>query len=725
MSGMDIALAVVTVVLALALGIMVFFQDRTFAQNRLFLLMCISTGVWVTSNFLTNHNYGYPLEINEIANKIAYASGFLVVVFGLLFSYKFGERQHVTLAETIGIYVVSVAVIVLSFSDYIAGKVLLVDGEVRFENGTLLGVYALCFIMLVTLVAYNLVWAIRHGSERKKGQAVVILAAFVISALTGLMLNVILPLMSLSWDSSRFGPIAIALLVATVAYAIVRHKLFDIKLAVVRSVAYGSSVVALALVYYLLVYATSVLFFGGQMSPTVSMSPANIAIALLLAFLFQPIKGFFDKTTDRVFFRDRYNTDDFYTRLNEALTSTTALRGLLQQVATEIGTTLKAEQAFFFVQYDSHHVSAGTKNHSLLPVADAEMLTKYTKKEGSDLLVTDLLEEDDEVYRLLVSHRIAIVMPLIRRGTVVGYLALGDHKGSGYTSRDTKVLRTVVRELVIAIQNALSVQAVKDLNAHLQQRIDAATRELQSSNARLRHLDTTKDEFLSMASHQLRTPLTSVKGYLSMVLEGDAGKITDMQRHLLTEAFVSSERMVHLIHDFLNVSRLQTGKFTLERHPADLKKLVANEVKSLRRVAETRGIKIKYTSRGDLSEMMIDESKIQQVVMNYIDNAIYYSHDVARPIEVTLEKVDNSVELRVIDSGIGVPKAEQEQLFSRFYRASNARKQRPDGTGVGIYLARKVVAAHGGEIIFSSQEGKGSTFGFRLPLDRVSIDSGK
>lgn len=532
----------------------------------------------------------------------------------------------------------------------------------------------------------------------------------------GAWFNLYLPYIG---DYSRImiGPIFILPIVFVVFYAIKKHGLFDIKLAAVRSIAYLMSLSTLAGIYYVVAYFVSIAIFQSQVSAAFSLSPLNILLALGLAFIFQPIKGFFDRATDKIFFRDRYDTDDFYARLNEVLTSTTELRGLLQRVSHEIGSTLKSEQAFFFVQYADHHVSAGTKGHSLVPLTDTATLNEYVKKNGDSVIVGDLLDEHQPVRRLLESHRIALVMPLVRKNTVLGYLALGEHRGGVYTERDIKVLRTVSHELIIAIQNALSVQEIKDINTTLQQRIAAATKELTTSNAQLRHLDTTKDEFLSMASHQLRTPLTSVKGYISMVLEGDTGKITEAQRQLLTEAFASSERMVHLIHDFLNVSRLQTGKFTLERHPVDLDKLVAEEVRSLQRVAEPRGIKITYTQKGKIPIMTIDESKVQQVVMNYIDNAIYYSRAETKPIEVRLERVGEALELRVIDTGIGVPKSEQSKLFNRFFRASNARKQRPDGTGVGIYLAKKVVTAHGGDIIFSSQEGKGSTFGFRLPFD--------
>jgi signal transduction histidine kinase len=518
-------------------------------------------------------------------------------------------------------------------------------------------------------------------------------------------------------------PLYAFIFVSCVGYAIVRHGLFDVRLAAVRSVAYALSIVTLAAIYYTIAYFVSAALFSGEMTSAVSISPINILLALVLSFVFQPIKNFFDKITNDVFYRDRYNSDDFFARFNEVLSTTTDLRGLLQRSATEIAATLKASQAFFYVQYNHvHHVSSGTEHHSNIPVRDAHQLNEYVKQSGSEIIVTDLLPDDDPIHRMLISHKVAVLMPLMRKDVVVGYLALGEQLSSGYTSRDIKVLNTISDELVIAIQNALSVQEVKDVNIHLQQRIDAATKELRASNAQLRHLDTTKDEFLSMASHQLRTPLTSVKGYISMVLEGDAGKVSDMQKHLLSEAFVSSERMVHLIHDFLNVSRLQTGKFMLETRPIDLVKLVDAEVSSLVRPAEARNMKLKFTHSGDMPVLNIDENKIQQVVMNYIDNAIFYSHE-QTTILVSLRRDGDMAELRVHDTGIGVPKHEQAQLFTKFYRASNARKQRPDGTGVGLYLAKKVVTAHGGEVLFESQEGKGSTFGFRLPISKLEVTS--
>jgi len=322
----------------------------------------------------------------------------------------------------------------------------------------------------------------------------------------------------------------------------------------------------------------------------------------------------------------------------------------------------------------------------------------------------------------MTSHRIELVLPLFQEGRAIGFFFLGETKASRYTTRDIKVLNAVSNELVIAIRNALAVQEIREFNVTLKQKVANATEELRSSNRALKRLDKAKDEFVSVASHQLRTPLTSVKGYISMVMEGDAGKVSAAQKQLLGEAFNSSERMVSLINDFLNVSRIQTGKFMIDKHPVDLAKLVDQEVNSLRANAATRGIKLAYDMPKNAPLFNLDEGKIRQVVMNFIDNAIYYSHE-DTTIVVKFSIGDTEAKLTIKDNGIGVPKDEQAELFTKFYRASNAKKQRPDGTGVGLYLAKKIILDHDGKLIFESAQDKGSTFGFSLPIKPILVAS--
>jgi signal transduction histidine kinase len=180
---------------------------------------------------------------------------------------------------------------------------------------------------------------------------------------------------------------------------------------------------------------------------------------------------------------------------------------------------------------------------------------------------------------------------------------------------------------------------------------------------------------------------------------------------MLGQAFISSQRMVYLIADLLNVSRLKTGKFVIEPAPTNLAEMVSEEIDQLVETAAGKGIQLTYKKPKDFPVLMLDETKTRQVVMNFVDNAIYYTPSGGH-IAVELAETPTSVELKVVDDGIGVPASEQHHLFTKFYRARNAQKARPDGTGLGLFMAKKVILAQGGSIIFESTEGKGSTFGF-------------
>jgi len=180
---------------------------------------------------------------------------------------------------------------------------------------------------------------------------------------------------------------------------------------------------------------------------------------------------------------------------------------------------------------------------------------------------------------------------------------------------------------------------------------------------------------------------------------------------------------VHLVSDFLSISRIQTGKFVLDTKPTNLADTIQEEIAGIERLAEAHGIPVIYKHPKSFPVLNVDEDKLRQVVMNFIDNAIYYSRNNAKPIVVKLHATHDDVFVEVHDHGIGVPKDAQGQLFTKFYRAENAQRQRPDGTGVGLFLAKKVIVAHGGEVVFETTENLGSVFGFKLPRKKLEVTS--
>jgi len=577
--------------------------------------------------------------------------------------------------------------------------------------------YALFAFMFISYTAIGMALLWRKALLKKQTQRYRLLAIWFTFSLIGAgYFNLVLPGLG-SYQYIGLGPLFTFIIVAVVFYAIAKHRLFDVRLAVVRTVTYLLSLITLASLYLVVIFLVFNTVLEQSSSP--SQITVNVLLTLTLAFVFQPIKRFFDKLTNRVFYQDNYNVDDFFTEISRALTSTNDLHGLLGKAVEKIAYTMKSTDASFVVYTgEERSEQIGTGKYSRISYKDVRWLDEALGNSITEPKVLAMLNAEDESLRkMMVSHRVAMILPLQRQGIKMGYLFLGEHKRSHYNPRDIRVVWSLADELVIAIQNALTVEQIKELNGHLEQRVDAATKELRRSNAQLQKLDEAKDDFISMASHQLRTPLTSIKGYLSMMIEGDIGKITPEQAKVLNEAFMSSERMVRLISDFLNVSRLQTGKFVIEKHPVNLALLVQREIDSLTPNAMTRGMKFEYKKPKNIPVFDLDENKIEQVVMNFADNALYYSKDNGK-ITITLKKVGKYIEFIVKDNGIGVPESEQAHLFNKFFRATNARRARPDGTGVGLFLAKKVIDDHDGEIIFESKEGKGSSFGFRLPLPK-------
>jgi signal transduction histidine kinase len=700
------------------LGIIALINDRRSFLNRLFLLFTLCVSIWIIAAYVSNDTT-YPPIVSLVGNYLVFFFSYFSSYLLLLFAVR---TTNSSLASKI-LKKLAIPIILIGL---LSGSPLVVAGVEAQGNvyavnfGPLVLVYGISLIGLLTSSLIVLGLGFRKTVGRERQQIRTVFWSWAIALPILLVTQFIAPAFTGSFEMTDIGILAMVLPVVGLYYSVIRHGLFDIRLAAVRTVAYLLALASLASIYYLMAYITSgALFEGGSTGAATSVSPINIMLALVLAFIFQPVKLFFDRVTDRIFYQDTYNSEEFFAELSELLASTTDLRGLLSRASQEIATTFKAEQTFFFLYYSNavtHHLTSGTQGHAKLPLYDAHTLNSYIETHKQDVFVTDLLgDEDREIKRLLISHKIAILMPLKHRDDTIGYLCLGDRLTGSFTDRDLKTLTTISAELVIAIQNALSVHEVREINASLQQRIHVATAELRESNAQLHRLDAAKDEFVSMASHQLRTPLTSVKGYISMMLDGDVGEISEVQRNALKEAFNSSERMVRLIGDFLSVSRLQTGKFVIEKKPTDLVKVVEQEVDGLRIIASTHGLKLAYAHPKHLPMISLDEAKIRQVIMNFIDNAIYYSRQNST-IHIALGKLEDEVVFTVEDTGIGVPVEEQRKLFTKFYRASNARQQRPDGTGVGLFLAKKIITAHDGKVVFSSIEGHGSTFGFRMPL---------
>ena len=507
-------------------------------------------------------------------------------------------------------------------------------------------------------------------------------------------------------------------LVAFISYAIFKHGLFDIKLIVARSVAYTLSVLVVVASYSVAAFGLARLV--SPFSITLQQEILLAAFSAVAALSFQPLKRFFDKFTNSIFYRDAYDSQEFLNKINSNLVSEIDLYKLLTITAEEVNKNLKTEFCNFYVD-EKATIDFHTVGTNIKIFADESWGSLFKTVLNSQKKTISEIGEDENLKTLLSKCNIGAVIKMESQDQYVGYLIVGIKKsGNAYSNQDLQILEIIADEVAIAVQNTLRFEEIAQFNITLQKRIEDATARLQKTNEKLVALDEAKDEFISMASHQLRTPLTSIKGYLSMLQEGDAGELNEQQHNFVDQAFLSSQRMVYLIADLLNVSRLKTGKFVIEAKPTYLPDAVEGEIKQLAETAKARDLEMVFNKPTDFPMMNLDETKIRQVIMNFADNAVYYTPNGGK-ITIQLKADENNVIYSVTDTGIGVPKSEQHKLFTKFYRAGNARKARPDGTGLGLFMAKKVVVAQGGAIIFKTQEGKGSTFGFSFPRAKLEL----
>jgi len=247
--------------------------------------------------------------------------------------------------------------------------------------------------------------------------------------------------------------------------------------------------------------------------------------------------------------------------------------------------------------------------------------------------------------------------------------------------------------------------------------LQEATDKLKGQNERLQDLDQIKNEFISMATHQLGTPLAVIDGYISMILSVQPPLLAQKYSQYLNITLQRTRLMKRLVADFLDFNRIEAGRFSIQAKPMDLNQAVPQEVDMLTQKAKSKGVELNYISPvSPVPNVIADEQKTRMAIMNLIDNAIAYSP--RGHVNVKLTNAPEKVIFTVSDDGIGVPESQKATLFSKFTRAENAKRERPDGTGIGLFLVKKVVEAQGGQIIFESQENHGSTFGFSLPTTK-------
>lgn len=708
---------IVSTILIFILALIVYLKNPKSIQNRIFASFIFFGFVYVASLAVADLVRSPAISLAAVRTAIV-ATNYIGFFLYLLAKYFPSNPIKTPKLQIIIVFLIATILSILAYTPYMISSVAITEFGADLDSvGILYYVQQAYLVVMIVSSLVILAKKISKSNLQQRNQIRFIIYVIIFYAFINIVIINTLPLFL---QYQGIGPLLTApstmIMFMGFAYVIVRHRLFDIKLVVARALIYLLSIFALASIYSFLAFGLANIFLKNLSIQ--SQQFFYVFLAVVLAFTFAPIKKVFERVTNSIFYRNRYDAQQLVNSIGQIMASEIDLDKLSTKVIKELCTEMKIEKGEIVVFGEKQLFY----ENNIFKKNGEEITQRELRKLGRTMVEYESLQYGERK-DLMSEYGISISMPLKTGDKFMGYLLLANKKsGDIYTTEDMKVLEVIGSELSVAVQNALSYKEIQLFSETLAERVRQRTAQLKNANDQLKILDQAKDEFISMASHQLRTPLTTVKGYASMLDEGDFGKLSKEQREPVQLALDGANRMARLIDDLLNVSRMDANRFFLEVADVDMTKVVAEEITQLQSIAESKDVKLNYISpKEKIPEIRLDENKTRQVIMNLVDNAIHYSQPPkgGGEVNVSFELDGDHVVFIVKDNGIGVPVKVQNKLFTKMFRANNAKELRPDGTGLGLYLVKRVVQDEGGKLIFESVEGKGSTFGFTLPISGV------
>ncbi len=274
---------------------------------------------------------------------------------------------------------------------------------------------------------------------------------------------------------------------------------------------------------------------------------------------------------------------------------------------------------------------------------------------------------------------------------------------------DELVSRTLIRSYIILTFAVIVIVLLLMANTRLFQYAALAKK--------LKEVEKLKDEFISMASHELRTPITSLRGYLSMLKEGALGELSDLAKARVNMMMGSADRLNELVEDLLNVSRIEQGRLTMNYEVVQVEPVIEEVMNELQVQADEKKLAFAYNRPASpLPALLVDANRLKQVLVNIIGNAIKYTPKGSVTVTSTFREEDNLVEIKCADTGLGMTQKQRERLFTKFYRVKTQETEQIKGTGLGLWITKQIVEIMGGEILVDSIKDVGTQMSVNLPV---------
>lgn len=731
-------------ILDFALAFFVYQNNRRKELNVVYALMAIWTGLWSLgiAMFRISQEYKTQLLWNQ---EFILAAAFIASSF-LHFSFVFSD-QEVKLKnwQRFIIYIPNLLVLLA----ILIPGVMIENIKIRsWGNESILGwgyiYYGLYFGIIWSWGTIKLIKKYFGASGIFKNQLKYILAGISVSVIFGATFNLIF-IMFGNYQYIWLGPYASFIFLLTTTYAILKYRLMDIRI-VARKIFIYITIAAFAYVIFYLVAWIYQQYLGGVFSP--SGYAAGIIIAPLFVLLFYGLDKVVKSFANRYLFTSLYNYQETINKLADELNWYIDLDKIVDLIVDTIKKTMRLDRAGVLltditstpIRYQIAKVIGFNRQNGISLVQDS-FLTKYLQKTQKPLVRDELSllardtnkQKDKQSLDQLFDHmkhiEASLCLPLMSSKRLIGIIVLGAKvSGDAYTQEDLELLNTMSKQAGIAIENAILYKQVSDLSAHLRERVDSQVKDIKEKNRQLEKLLAMRSEFLDTASHQLRTPVSVIKGTLEMIATGEMNDLSQQDKDLqIRGAFLKSQKLEQIISDILDASEMDTEPFKINPkylEDIDLKGLIQRIGKYFELDAKNRGVEFAIkTPTENIPPIKGMERYLEQAIMNLVDNALKYTPKVNEAsrakgsVLLSLEKSGNNLIIRVSDNGIGIPARELSKMFEKFGRASNAKEMYTDGTGLGLFIVKEIISGHQGQITIKSQLAKGTTFTIILPIN--------
>ena len=650
---------IITGILNWILSLAVLIRNKKSQENTSFAVFSFFLGAWAFS--IAFFRISTDPMFTLIWAKSIYLTGSFIAVSLFYFAYSFPDIK--SLPQRIKFLIVipsSIHAVLLSLPSYLTNSIVYHP----WGKEVLLGkfeylLFSIYFIGFFYGALYVLWRKYQRFNGLQKKQTRFILISILIAGFIASIFDLFLPWFK-NYQFIYVGPATSGIIFWFITYAIVRHKLWDFKLVVIRSLIYSFLIVWVVTIYTLAVFWVSQFFFQGEFNQTQALLYAVLAI--FVAFTLQPLKNYLEKVTDRIFFKNKYSSNNLLFQFTKIMAMTIELDDLTQGTLTSLMSTMRITRGGFLIY----------KNNELLPYAVQDMSVDQKKlvdaySKASQIKRTLVFEdiEDQALKQIMREFNISILLPLCSSTSCYGMLVLGEKKsGEVYSEQDIAVLEIFGPEIAVAIQNALSYEEIRRFNLTLTEKVDTATQDLQNANVKLQEVDKLKTEFVSLASHELRTPMTSIKSYLWMALKGKGGPLTEKQMYYLDRAYRSTDRLIKLVNDMLNISRIESGRISLQMQAVDILTLSQEVLDEVLPKAQEMGVSVTISPPALLPHVLADADKIKEVLINLVGNSIKFTQKGGQV--VISYSVNALVEIHVSDNGAGIAPDDLPKLFQKF-----------------------------------------------------------